>query len=339
MRIVMVDHDSAFNGKTSRSAPLGGTESAFIALAESFAKLGHEVIAMTKTSNKIIYQGVTWKPVDSAIDKCDLFIVNRAPELINNAPKGSKVILWLHNPAKYLNKFKNFRRLVLKDVKVICSGQYHYESLPFWIKSRSIIIPLGIEEELFSLETSVSKVPNPEVIFISNPERGLEWLVGIWLDKIIKYVPNAKLNIYAGSSTYGGRHAEIIDKILNKINNLNDNSINIFEPIEKIKLFKKIIKSRAMFYAGDKGETFCLAVAEAQALGVPCIVKPIGSLGERVKHKVTGEVVKNDDEFVEAAINLLKNDDIWTFYRNNCLKLQRNYRWEIIAKMYLNILN
>ena len=96
---------------------------------------------------------------------------------------------------------------------------------------------------------------------------------------------------------------------------------------------------RDRFYAGDEGETFCLAVAEAQALGLPCVVKPIGSLGERVKHKVTGEVVKNDDEFVEAAINLLKNDDIWTFYRNNCLKLQRNYRWEIVAKMYLNILN
>ena len=180
----MIDHDSAFDGKTSRSAPLGGTESAFIALAESFAKLGHEVNAMTKTPKQVLFKNVSWKPISSKINKCDLYIVNRAPELINNAPSGSKVLLWLHNPARYLNKFKNFRRLILKDITVVCTGQYHYESLPFWIKSRSIIIPLGIEEELFSLDSLPSRAPKPEVIFTSNPERGLEWLVKIFTLKV-----------------------------------------------------------------------------------------------------------------------------------------------------------
>jgi len=335
----MLDHDSAFDGKTSRSSPLGGTESAFIALAEAFADLGHEVIAMTKISKQIFFQNVSWNPISSKIKNCDLYIVNRAPELINNAPKDCKVILWLHNPAKYLNKFKNLRKLIFKDIIVVCTGQYHYESIPFWLKSRSIIIPLGIEEKLFSLNTLPSKPPKPEVIFTSNPERGLEWLVNIWMDKIIKSVPNAKLNIYAGSKTYGGRNNKTINNILNKIKKLNSNCISIYDPIEKIKLFKKIIKSRSMFYSGDEGETFCLSVAEAQALGLPCIVKPIGSLEERVKHKITGEVVNNDDEFVDAAINILTNDEEWTFYRNNCLKLQRNYRWNKIAEQYLKILN
>ena len=34
-----------------------------------------------------------------------------------------------------------------------------------------------------------------------------------------------------------------------------------------------------MLYKGDPGETFCLSIAEAQALGIPCVVQPIGSLG------------------------------------------------------------
>jgi len=335
----MVDQDSEFDGKTVKLHPLGGTESAFISLAEAFAKLGHEVIAMSKISKSIRYKGVQWKPLDHNINKCDLYIINRAPELSDKVPNNCKVLLWLHNPAKYLNKLKNFRRLILKDIKVICSGHYHYNTLPFWIKSRSIIIPLGITDDLFSLKTTPNKAPPPEVIFTSNPERGLEWLIDLWMNKIIKEVPNAKLKIYAGAKTYGGRHKNIIDNILSKIVNIKDSSIKIYEPVERNVLFSNIIKSRCMFYLGDPGETFCLSIAEAQALGLPCVVKPIGCLGERVKHKISGEVHINDDDFIRAAINILKNDEDWMFYRNNCLKFQRDLRWKNIAKEYIKILN
>jgi len=44
----MVDQDSKFDGKTARCFPLGGTESAFVSLAEAFAKLGHEVLQSQK---------------------------------------------------------------------------------------------------------------------------------------------------------------------------------------------------------------------------------------------------------------------------------------------------
>ena len=67
-----------------------------------------------------------------------------------------------------------------------------------------------------------------------------------------------------------------------EINNLNENSIKLFDPIPKNELFKKLRESRVMLYQGDPGETFCLSIAEAQALGVPCVIKPIGCLGERV---------------------------------------------------------
>lgn len=335
----MVDQDSKFDGKTARCFPLGGTESAFVSLAEAFAKLGHEVIAKSKINKGVYYNGVHWKPINYDINKCNLYIINRAPELVDKVPVNCKVLLWLHNPAKYLNKLKNFRRLVLKDIKIICSGQYHYDTLPFWIKSRSVIIPLGITDNLFSLKTTPNKAPPPEVVFTSNPERGLEWLVDLWRNKIISEVPNAKLKIFAGSKTYGGRHKAIIDNILNKIISLKEESIKVYKPIKKNKLFKKIVKSRAMFYLGDPGETFCLSIAEAQALGLPCIVKPIGCLEERVKHNITGEVHSNDDDFIKAAINILRNDEDWLFYRNNCLKFQRNLRWEDIAKKYLKVLN
>ena len=335
----MIDQDASFNGRTYREEPLGGTETAFVLLAESFVKNGHKVIALTKKLESEDYNGVAWKPLNTKINECDLYIINRAPSLLDNAPKSKRTILWVHNPASYLNKFRNFRRLIFKNIKVVCSGKYHFDSLPVWIKSRSLIIPLGLSEEVFTNENVAKKAPEPLVIFTSNPERGLLWLVDIWIKKIKVSVPNAKLHIFAGHKTYGGRNKEKIKNILNAVRDLNDSSIKLFEPIPKKQLFNKLLNYRAMLYKGDPGETFCLSVAEAQALGVPCVVKPIGSLGERVKDKITGIVAIKDEDFCNGAISILKEDKVWMTYRDNSLKFQRDYQWEKIAKIYTNLIN
>ncbi len=335
----MIDQDASFNGRTYREEPLGGTETAFVLLAESFVKNGHKVIALTKKLESEDYNGVAWKPLNTKINECDLYIINRAPSLLDNAPKSKRTILWVHNPASYLNKFRNFRRLIFKNIKVVCSGKYHFDSLPVWIKSRSLIIPLGLSEEVFTNENVAKKAPEPLVIFTSNPERGLLWLVDIWIKKIKVSVPNAKLHIFAGHKTYGGRNKEKIKNILNAVRDLNDSSIKLFEPIPKKQLFNKLLNYRAMLYKGDPGETFCLSVAEAQALGVPCVVKPIGALGERVKDKITGIVAIKDEDFYNGAISILKEDKVWMTYRDNSLKFQRDYQWEKIAKIYANLIN
>ena len=55
-----------------------------------------------------------------------------------------------------------------------------------------------------------------------------------------------------------------------------------------------------MLYRGDEGETFCLAVAEAQALGVPAVVQPLGAVAERVIDGVTGTVARDDEALRRA---------------------------------------
>ena len=94
-----------------------------------------------------------------------------------------------------------------------------------------------------------------------------------------------------------------------------------------------------MLYKGDPGETFCLSIAEAQALGVPCVIKPIGCLGERVIDKVTGIIAKSDKEFYEGSINILKDDNLWLDYRKNSIKLQRDLSWDNIAEKYIELVN
>ena len=66
--------------------------------------------ALTRIDKVKILEGVNWKPLDFNFKDCDLFIANRAPELLSKAPVGSKKLLWLHNPGNYLNKNAEWRQ-------------------------------------------------------------------------------------------------------------------------------------------------------------------------------------------------------------------------------------
>ena len=84
---------------------------------------------------------------------------------------------------------------------------------------------------------------------------------------------------------------------------------------------------------------FCMAVAEAQALGIPSVVCDYGSMRERVLDKKTGFVCKSDEEFNTKAIKLLNDDKIWMRMHKNLLINDNHLRWSDIAKKWKKIIN
>ena len=92
-----------------------------------------------------------------------------------------------------------------------------------------------------------------------------------------------------------------------------------------------------MFYRGDKAETFCLAVAEAQALGLPAVVCDLGSMKERVEDELTGVVAKNNEEFIEAALNILNDDTLFHSMSSSALKKYSTINWKMAANKFLGV--
>jgi glycosyltransferase involved in cell wall biosynthesis len=92
--------------------------------------------------------------------------------------------------------------------------------------------------------------------------------------------------------------------------------------------------ARAMLYRGDVGETFCLALAEAQAMGVPAVVTPLGAVGERIADGKSGRVATSDDDFVAAAIAVLRDDALWRQWHLGALATQRGLGWDDVAARY-----
>jgi glycosyltransferase involved in cell wall biosynthesis len=333
----MADDGIAFDGETAEAGPLGGAETAFVALAEALAARGHEVLAHSHCRAAMRWNGVGWAPLGKGVPQsCDLYIGNRGHRVIGLAPRARRRLLWLHNPARYLKKPRVLWRLARYRPTHVVTGPYHAGTVPAWVPRGGLeIIPYGVLDPF--RHAAEREPPPPRAIFTSNPLRGLDWLLDLWAARIAPQVPGAELHIYAGPSVYGGVSGEAsrrMEAVLARADALCGCGVRRHQPVGRDELARVLAGARAMLYRGDPGETFCLALAEAQAMGVPAVVQPIGCVAERVVDGKTGCVAASDDEFVEAAIAVLRDDDLWRRWHKGALATQRGLSWDEVAARY-----
>src|SRR6516165_9382711 len=335
--VVMADDGIAFDGVMAETAPLGGAETAFVALAEALAARGHLVEAHNRCHRAVAHNGVRWVPLSRDLPHaCDLYIGNRSHRVIGLVRRAGYRVLWLHNPAFYLRKPRNLWRLALWRPTLVVTGTYHAATIPRWLPCAGReIIPYGI---LGCFRKAPPRdPPPPRAIFTSNPLRGLDWLLDLWVERIRPAVPAAELHIYAGGAVYGlggtprGRR---MDEVLARAEGLAALGVRRFAPVGHEALARALHGARVMLYRGDPGETFCLALAEAQAMGVPAVIKPLGSTAERIIDGVTGRVAKDDDAFVAAAVALLREDELWRRRHLASLDRQRGLNWDEVAARF-----
>jgi glycosyltransferase involved in cell wall biosynthesis len=335
--IVMADDGIAFDGKTAEAGPLGGAETAFVALAEALAARGHRVEARSRGAAPLRHKEVGWAPLDNGVPRgCDLYIGNRGHRVIGLSPLAARRLFWLHNPARYLKKPRMLWPLARYRPTLVVTGQYHAATLPDWVPRRGVeIIPYGVLDQF--RRAGERPPPPPRAIFISNPLRGLDWLLDLWSARIAPHVPGAELHIYAGPAVYRGIPAEParrMESILARADAMRAVGVRRFPPVGRDSLIEILAGARLMVYRGDPGETFCLALAEAQAMGVPAVVQPIGSVTERVLDGQTGRIAVSDGEFAEAAIAVLRDDALWLRWHRCALATQRGLSWDEVAARY-----
>jgi glycosyltransferase involved in cell wall biosynthesis len=108
-------------------------------------------------------------------------------------------------------------------------------------------------------------------------------------------------------------------------------------PVPKAQLVGELASARALLYRGDIGETFCSAVAEAQAMGLPTVLEDIACMKERVVEGRTGWAVTGADAFAEKAVAVLSDDALWLRMHRDSLALQRAWRWDQAAAEFERI--
>jgi glycosyltransferase involved in cell wall biosynthesis len=314
VNIIMADEQAPHLAATLAERPLGGVETAFALLAQAFAQRGHTV-RQTRGG-------------DTA--PADLIIANRVPRLFLRLPGRGRRVLWLHNPAQYLRKPRHAWPLLLARPVLVTLGPSHAATLPWWLPGRRVQIPLAVAPP-FDAPTPPRAPPAPVAVFTSNPQRGLDWLLRVWAERIAPAVPGAELHLYTGAATYGGdaRLAARVAPVLAQA--ASAPGVRLLAPLPRAALREKLLAARCMLYRGDPGETFCLALAEAQAIGLPCVVTPLGAVAERLPD---GVVAPDDEAFATAAIRLLRDDATWTAPHHAALARGPGPAWDDIAAAF-----
>lgn len=338
---VVMTEKSPFDGRSLRERPLGGAQAAFAYLAQALVSQGHRVEAYTGTDRAHDDAGVAWRPLSQGTPvEADLYIASRAAELIGLVPRARFRVFWLHNPAQHLKKPKFLMPLARWRPTLVVTGDYHASTVPWWApRSRLVQIPHGTDPA-FQRMAPRTTPPRPRAIVTSSPERGLEWLVHMWKERVQPRLPEAELHVFSGAQTYGGRKSEQLAAILDRAEKLAENAtVSFHQPVPRDALVRELAEARVMAYRGDPGETFCMAAAEAQAMGVPVVTQPIGSLPERVEHGRSGFVEADPQAFAEACVRLLSDDALWQEHHQAALESDRWSSWDTTAQRFAQLVD
>ena len=338
--IVMTDDGITFDGHSLEKGPLGGAETSFIEMANQLAARGHRVQVFNQCPSPHTYRGVEWRPLASGVPhQADLYIANRSHKLLRLVPQAKSRIFWIHNPAGYLLKWRYQWKLAATRPTIVFSGASHAGTYPAWAFDGGREIVLYGLTDLFC-HADRRPPPAPRAVFTSNPLRSLDWVMDAWENHIHPAVPQAQLHIFAGSATYGAvgqAKADQMTPILNRAAGLQAKGVILRGPVPKDQLVQELAQARVLLYRGDVGETFCSAVAEAQAMGVPAVLQDIACMRERVIPGETGFVVADQVQFSQAACRLLGDDVLWLGQHQGCLDRQRSWRWEHAAAEFERI--
>jgi hypothetical protein len=331
--VVIADDTKFYDGTYLETQPLGGTESAVINFARAMARRGHDVVAYTNCAAPIEHQGVRWVPLShSPPETCDLYVACQHPRLFGLVPRPKRRVVWvLWQP----NEFKHYKRLAsvwwYRPTPVFTSQhQVNIYSPVLPRLDNPIVLHSGLPDDIRGLGPLPSPPP-PEAIFVSNPQRHLKELVQIWVDRILPLQPHALFNIYGLHQIKPGDDPwlEWSGSLLPAgVPAAARASIRIHPTASRADLMAAVRRSRVMLYLGHKVEAFCFALAEAQAMGVPCVVGPVAAVPERVVDGVTGFIRADPQQFADAAVALLSDDGLWRRQHEAALKLQRGLSWD-----------
>jgi glycosyltransferase involved in cell wall biosynthesis len=324
-RIALADDGSAFDGSTADTGALGGAETAFIRLAEALAARGYEVCAYTNGGAKLRHKGVAWAPLaDFADDAPDLYVANRGHRLLDLARRARRTAFWLHNDAGYLKKWRYVRRLWTRKPTLVFVSESHRARAPSWLPGGArVVVPLGLEDA-YRRETERAPPP-PVALYAANPLRGLGELAAMWPEIGGRLIAHSSADLYAVKA----RTRDAMEQALAAARNVP--GIELKPLVPRAELIGIVRGARAFLYPGDPAETFCLSVAEAQALGVPCVVMARGALRERVRDGETGFVAKSQAEFVAGTKSLMADDALWSAQHRACLATRRSRGWDDMA--------
>ena len=263
---------------------------------------------------------VDWLPAGQRADHDVAVAINDATLLPAQA---SIPIVWFHNEVELLREWRKGRLPALWRLRpaavFIGTEQARLASRLLGFRARAVI-PYGLPEHLLSAAPA-DAMPGQVAIFTSQAYRGLADIIALWRQDVAPHVPEARLLAFVAQPDIAAFRA------------LAEGcpSISIDGRIANGSVIGTLRSARLLLAPGHRSETFCMAAAEAIAMGVPVVTLGIGSLRERVRDDVDGFLCRDLAALADRTRAILTDDALWLRLHRAGLGMRAGAGWADVA--------
>ncbi len=294
-----------------------------IHLTGALAARGHAVCVVGGVAVARDFGGVRWLPAGDAVAGDVCVAVNDARLL---AEHGGLPVVWFHNEVGAWRELRKGRMAALwrrRPVAVFIGtvqARAAGRLLPF---RRRVVIPYGLPPAVLAAAPGVG-VPGPVAVFTSQAYRGLREVIAMWRAEVSPRIGGARLLAYVGVGDVAAYAALAA----------GDASIAVRGRVGNAAMLDVLRGARVLLAPGHVSETFCLAAAEAVAMGVPVVTLGIGSLRERVVDGQTGFVCAEWVEMAAQVRKVLGDDVVWRRLHDGGVATRIDRDWTQVAESW-----
>ena len=327
MKIYFIEKSIEFSGNDLHKPNLGGSEKTLINISTEVAKCENfEVKVFNLTNEKEVINNVEWNNLNNCnLYKTPDYLIAMSDVNLLNYFDCTNNFLWSHSVQsfeKFIRK-KQLLSFLKKKPKLILEGEYHYKTrsfiTSFYGKKK---LPIAADNDFIESPVDILKIPIPKAIFTTRSDRNLEFLLNCWSE--IKLRSNNAFLLINPPYKLSKDQINLKIKLRNKGN--------------KFDLINELSSSRVMLNPGHKGEVFCLAAEEALRMCVPIVTMGHGALKERVVHNVNGFLANSKKEFIDYAIKILNDDDLYLNLKKKMYNLRHERTYKDVAKNFISII-
>jgi glycosyltransferase involved in cell wall biosynthesis len=354
--VITYGREAPLDPTRALEGPLSGIRAAALALSVAFARRGHDVHFFSPSARPGRHDGVAFHDraeFATMADRFDADVLIAIPEILpllmplrararvvwtgNAFATGDSVLAARWDWAPEIGRAGRTARLYSMglldssiDAYVVKSRwQADYVSRSLSIAPEKFLVAFnGVPLEYYG-------GPSPprhrhRLVYASQARRGLDVLLQLF-PKIRAAVPSAELHVFGYEYDAPARPPDLPGA--------SQAGVHWRGALPKARLAQELRAAAIMAYPCRFKETFCTAVAEAQAAGLPVVTSNRAGLSERVSSEIDGFLLAGDAEdpsyrtaFVDAVVRLLRDDELWIqMGRSAQEKAFRVYDWERIA--------
>lgn len=178
----------------------------------------------------------------------------------------------------------------------------------------------------------VQKFKTPTILYLGKIKKYKRVNLLIkFMPQILKKIPNARLLI-AGWGTDGPYLTDVSMKSTVRRN------VKIVGPVSEKE--KKELMSKSWVCVNPSiHEGWGIPVIEANLFGTPTVSFKVPGLSESIQHGKTGILAKNEEEFIEGVVKLLKNKKFREALGKESTEWAKRFDWDKSAEQFLSIIN